>query len=112
MIRRPPRSTRTDTLFPYTTLFRSHHLAPIVGVAHVAYRPRDRVVGISKLSRLVDVYARRLQLPERLTRQIALALNAASKPRGAGVIMKAGHACIASRRVRQPGLWKSVVVGK
>src|SRR3546814_5471418 len=73
-----------------------HHLAPIVGVAHVAYRPRDRVVGISKLSRLVDVYARRLQLQERLTRQIAQALNEALQPRGVGVLIEAGHACMRS----------------
>src|SRR3546814_4681906 len=104
MIRRPPRSTRTDTLFPYTTLFRSHHLAPIVGVAHVAYRPRDRVVGISKLSRLVDAYARRLQLQERLTRQIAHALNEALQPRGVAVIIEAGHACMSTRGVRQQGV--------
>src|SRR3546814_9501809 len=65
-----------------------HHLAPILGVAHVAYRPRDRVVGISKLSRLVDAYARRLQLQERLTRQIAHALNEALQPRGVAVIIE------------------------
>ncbi|MBB5704745.1 GTP cyclohydrolase I FolE [Sphingopyxis panaciterrulae] len=81
-----------------------HHLAPIVGVAHVAYRPRDRVVGISKLSRLVDVYARRLQLQERLTRQIAQALNEALQPRGVGVIIEAGHACMSTRGVRQHGV--------
>jgi len=81
-----------------------HHLAPIVGVAHVAYRPRDRVVGISKLSRLVDAYARRLQLQERLTRQIAHAIDEALQPRGVAVIIEAGHACMSTRGVRQHGV--------
>lgn len=81
-----------------------HHLAPITGVAHVAYRPRDRVVGISKLSRLVDVYARRLQLQERLTRQIAQALDDALQPRGVAVIIEAAHGCMSTRGVRQHGV--------
>lgn len=81
-----------------------HHLAPITGVAHLAYRPRDRVVGISKLSRLVDAYARRLQLQERLTRQIAAALDAALQPRGVAVIIEARHGCMSSRGVRQHGV--------
>lgn len=81
-----------------------HHLAPIVGVAHVAYRPRDRVVGISKLSRIVDAFARRLQLQERLTRQIAHALDEGLRPRGVAVIIDAGHACMSTRGVRQHGV--------
>lgn len=81
-----------------------HHLAPIIGVAHVAYRPRDRVVGISKLSRLVDAYARRLQLQERLTQQIAKALDDALQPRGVAVIIEAGHGCMSTRGVRQHGV--------
>ena len=81
-----------------------HHLAPITGVAHVAYRPRERVVGISKLSRLVDAYARRLQLQERLTRQIAHALDEALRPRGVAVIIEAGHGCMSTRGVRQHGV--------
>lgn len=81
-----------------------HHLAPITGVAHVAYRPRDRVVGISKLSRLVDVYARRLQLQERLTRQIAQALDDALQPRGVAVVIEAAHGCMLTRGVRQHGV--------
>lgn len=81
-----------------------HHLAPITGVAHVAYRPRDRVVGISKLSRLVDAYARRLQLQERLTRQIARALDDALRPRGVAVIIEAAHGCMSTRGVRQHGV--------
>ena len=78
-----------------------HHLAPILGVAHVGYRPRDRVVGISKLSRLVDAYARRLQLQERLTRQIAEALDQTLAPRGVAVVIEARHGCMTTRGVNQ-----------
>ena len=81
-----------------------HHLAPIVGKAHVAYRPRTRVVGISKLSRLVDAYARRLQLQERLTRQIATTLFEATGARGAAVVIEASHGCMSSRGVNQHGV--------
>lgn len=81
-----------------------HHLAPITGVAHVAYRPRDRVVGISKLSRLVDAYARRLQMQERLTRQIARTLEAVLDPRGVAVVIEASHGCMSTRGVNQHGL--------
>lgn len=81
-----------------------HHLARITGVAHVAYRPRDRVVGISKLSRLVDAYARRLQLQERLTRQIADTLNTVLAPRGVAVIIEASHGCMSTRGVNQHGV--------
>jgi GTP cyclohydrolase I len=81
-----------------------HHLAPIVGKAHVAYRPAARVVGISKLSRLVDAYARRLQLQERLTRQIATTLFEATGARGAAVVIEASHGCMSSRGVNQHGV--------
>jgi GTP cyclohydrolase I len=81
-----------------------HHLAPITGRAHVAYRPDDRVVGISKLSRLVDAYARRLQLQERLTRQIATALFDTLCPRGVAVVIEASHGCMSSRGVSQHGV--------
>jgi GTP cyclohydrolase I len=81
-----------------------HHLAPIIGRAHVAYRPAGRVVGISKLSRLVDAFARRLQLQERLTRQIARALDEALAPRGVAVVIEATHGCMATRGVNQPGV--------
>jgi GTP cyclohydrolase I len=81
-----------------------HHLAPITGVAHVAYRPKGRVVGISKLSRLVDAYARRLQLQERLTRQIAEALWDALRPGGVAVMIEASHGCMSTRGVRQHGV--------
>jgi GTP cyclohydrolase I len=81
-----------------------HHMAPIVGKAHIAYRPAGRVVGISKLSRLVDGYARRLQLQERLTNQIAQALDDALRPRGVAVIVEATHGCMATRGVNQHGV--------
>jgi len=80
-----------------------HHLAPIHGVAHVAYRPADQVVGISKLSRLVDAYSRRLQLQERLTNQIAGALDEALRPRGVAVVIRASHGCMTTRGVHTHG---------
>ena len=81
-----------------------HHLAPITGRAHVAYRPNGRVVGISKLARLVDAYARRLQLQERLTNQIARTLDEVLQPKGVGVIIKASHGCMSTRGVNQHGV--------
>jgi len=81
-----------------------HHLAPIVGKAHVAYRPAERVVGISKLSRLVDAYARRLQLQERLTRQIATTLFETLGARGVAVVIEASHGCMSTRGVNQHGV--------
>ena len=81
-----------------------HHLAPILGRAHVAYRPNGRVVGISKLSRLVDAFARRLQLQERLTNQIARTLDEVLEPKGVAVIVEASHGCMTTRGVNQPGV--------
>lgn len=81
-----------------------HHLAPIIGVAHVAYRPRGRVVGISKLSRVVEAYARRLQLQERLTSQIAEVIEKVLDPHGVAVVLRAAHACMTTRGVNQPGV--------
>lgn len=81
-----------------------HHLAPITGVAHVAYQPNGKVVGISKLSRLVDAFARRLQLQERLTAQIAHALDDALNPRGVAVVVEASHGCMSTRGVNQHGV--------
>lgn len=81
-----------------------HHLAPIVGQAHVAYRPNGRVVGISKLSRLVDAYARRLQLQERLTNQIARTLDEVLRPKGVAVVIEASHGCMSTRGVNQHGV--------
>ena len=81
-----------------------HHLAPITGKAHVAYRPNGRVVGISKLSRLVDAYARRLQLQERLTNQIARTLDDVLRPKGVAVVIEASHGCMSTRGVNQHGV--------
>lgn len=81
-----------------------HHMAPIIGVAHIGYRPLDRVVGISKLSRLVDAFSRRLQLQERLTQQIGLTLWQELAPRGVAVVIDATHGCMATRGVNQRGI--------
>jgi GTP cyclohydrolase I len=81
-----------------------HHMAPIRGVAHVAYLPGERVVGISKLGRLVDAYARRLQIQERLTCEIAETLDRVLKPRGVAVVIRATHECIGSRGIALQGV--------
>tara|TARA_Y100001963_G_scaffold107235_1_gene148237 strand:- start:1980 stop:2591 length:612 start_codon:yes stop_codon:yes gene_type:complete len=81
-----------------------HHMAAIFGVAHIAYIPDGRIVGLSKLPRLVDVFARRLQVQERLTTQIADCLNNHLKPKGVGVILKCRHMCMESRGICQPGV--------
>jgi GTP cyclohydrolase I len=81
-----------------------HHLAPIRGWAHVGYRPNGRVVGISKLSRLVDAYARRLQLQERLTVQIAETIQRVLEPNGVAVLIEASHGCMTTRGVNQHGV--------
>ncbi|TLU74486.1 GTP cyclohydrolase I FolE [Lichenicoccus roseus] len=81
-----------------------HHMVPIIGKCHVAYLPRRRVVGISKLARLVEVYARRLQIQERLTAQIANTLNEVLEPHGVAVIIEAGHQCMSTRGVHKPGV--------
>ncbi len=81
-----------------------HHLAPIIGTAHIAYLPNDRVVGISKLARLVDLYAKRLQIQERLTSQIANCLNDQLEPRGVAVMICAEHQCMSTRGVRKHGV--------
>jgi GTP cyclohydrolase I len=78
-----------------------HHLLPFVGKAHVAYLPKGKVVGLSKIPRLVDVFARRLQVQERLTVQIAEAIEAAIKPRGVGVVIEAMHFCMIMRGVEK-----------
>ena len=80
-----------------------HHLLPFFGTAHVAYIPRGRIVGISKIARAVDVFAKRPQVQERLTSQIADAINETVDPEGAAVIMRAEHLCMAMRGVRKPG---------
>ena len=80
-----------------------HHMMPFYGKAHVAYMPVDRVVGLSKLARLVDVYARRLQTQEHLTSQIATAIDEILKPRGVAVMIEAEHMCMSLRGVEKPG---------
>ena len=80
-----------------------HHIMPFFGRAHVAYMPVDRVVGLSKLARLVDVYARRLQTQEHMTAQIATAIEEILKPRGVAVIIEAEHTCMSLRGVEKPG---------
>lgn len=83
--------------------FCEHHLAPFTGVAHVGYLPDKKVVGLSKLARLVDIFARRLQLQEKMTMQICKALDEVLSPRAAGVIVKARHSCVESRGVQKLG---------
>ena len=80
-----------------------HHLIPFVGVAHVAYLPDDRIVGLSKLARIVEHFARRLQVQERMTVQIADWLEAELKPKGVGVVLDAEHFCMTIRGVQKPG---------
>jgi GTP cyclohydrolase I len=81
-----------------------HHIVPIIGVAHIGYLPRNRVVGISKLARIVDIFAHRLQIQEKLTSQIATAIQEVLQPRGVGVIIEAAHQCMTTRGVRKPGV--------
>jgi GTP cyclohydrolase IA len=78
-----------------------HHLAPIIGRAHIGYLPRNRVVGISKLARLVDVYARRLQIQEKMTAEIASCLDSVLKPFGVAVVIEAAHQCMTTRGVHK-----------
>ncbi len=81
-----------------------HHMAPIIGRAHVAYLPHRRVVGISKLARVVEAYARRLQIQEKMTAQIANTINDVLQPRGTAVIIEAGHQCMTTRGVHKTGV--------
>jgi len=82
-----------------------HHMVPFVGKAHVAYIPDGRVVGLSKLARVVDVFAKRLQVQEKLTKQIADAIQAHLQPQGVAVIMQCQHFCMCYRGVKKPGAW-------
>ena len=81
-----------------------HHMAPIIGRAHVGYLPNDRVVGISKLARVVDAFARRFQVQEKLTSQIAHCIESVLKPRGVGVVIEAAHECMTTRGVHKRGV--------
>ena len=78
-----------------------HHMAPIFGRAHIGYLPRNRVVGLSKLARLINVYAKRMQIQERMTVEIADALNSILQPHGVGVVIEGMHACMSTRGVQQ-----------
>lgn len=79
-----------------------HHMVPVIGKAHVAYLPDRRVVGISKLARLVDIYAKRLQIQEKMTVQIADTLNDVLQPKGVAVVIEAAHQCMTTRGVHKP----------
>ena len=81
-----------------------HHMVPILGTVHIGYLPAGRVVGISKLARLVEVFAKRLQIQEALTSQIADTLQTVLQPRGVGVVIQAAHQCMTTRGVRKPGV--------
>ena len=81
-----------------------HHMLPIIGHAHIAYLPNKRVVGISKLARLVEVFGKRLQIQEKLTAQIGGSLNEVLAPKGVGVVIEATHQCMTTRGVRKPGV--------
>lgn len=84
--------------------FCEHHMLPIIGTAHVAYFPTDRVVGISKLARVIDAYAKRMQIQERLTAQIAQAIEDVLRPAGTAVVIESEHHCMSTRGVRKPGV--------
>ncbi len=109
------RDTPARVVSAYEELFRGyrecpldvhceHHMAPFIGKAHVAYIPIERVVGLSKLARLIDVYARRLQTQEHLTSQVATAIDEILKPRGVAVMLEAEHLCMSMRGVQKPGV--------
>ena len=81
-----------------------HHMVPIIGRAHVAYLPHRRVVGISKLARVVEAYAKRLQIQEKLTAQIANTIQEVLEPRGVAVVIEAAHQCMTTRGIHKPGV--------
>ncbi len=81
-----------------------HHMVPIIGQAHIAYLPNSRVVGISKLARVLDAYAKRLQIQEKMTAQIAKAIDEVLQPKGVAVVLEAAHQCMTTRGVHKPGV--------
>ncbi|MEL7036475.1 MAG: GTP cyclohydrolase I FolE [Cyanobacteria bacterium J06592_8] len=100
-------STNEMVLVRDIDLFSSceHHILPILGRAHVAYIPDGKVIGLSKIARICEMYARRLQVQERLTQQIADALQGLLKPQGVAVVVEATHMCMVMRGVQKPGSW-------
>jgi GTP cyclohydrolase I len=84
--------------------FCEHHVAPIIGVAHCAYLPNKRVVGISKIARVIELYAKRLQIQEKLTSQVANAIQDVLRPRGVAVVVRATHQCMTTRGIRKSGV--------
>ncbi|MEZ5591651.1 MAG: GTP cyclohydrolase I FolE [Gammaproteobacteria bacterium] len=81
-----------------------HHMAPIIGKVHIGYLPNKRVLGISKLARLVEIYAKRLQIQEKMTMQIANTLNEGLQPLGVAVVIEASHQCMTTRGIHKPGV--------
>jgi GTP cyclohydrolase I len=81
-----------------------HHMVPIIGQAHIAYLPNSRVVGNSKLARVLDAYAKRLQIQEKMTAQIAKAIDEVLEPKGVAVVLEAAHQCMTTRGVHKPGV--------
>src|SRR5580700_5888118 len=81
-----------------------HHMCPVIGKVHIGYLPRNRVVGISKLARLVDVYAKRLQIQEKMTAEIATCLDEVLKPHGVAVVTEGTHQCMTTRGIHKPGV--------
>jgi GTP cyclohydrolase I len=81
-----------------------HHLAPIIGVVHVAYLPNHRIIGISKLARVIEVYAKRMQIQEKMTVQIASAIHEVLEPKGVAVVIEAEHHCMTTRGIHKPGV--------
>ena len=84
--------------------FCEHHMAPIIGKAHVAYLPSTRVIGISKLARLIEIFSRRMQIQEKMTAQIANTLDEVLQPKGVAVVIEAQHQCMTTRGVHKPGV--------
>jgi len=84
--------------------FCEHHILPIIGKAHIAYVPDGRVVGVSKLARVLEVYAKRMQIQEKLTAQVAQTINNVLRPQGVAVVIEAAHECMTTRGVHKPGV--------
>jgi len=81
-----------------------HHMVPIIGIAHIGYLPRHRVVGISKLARVLEVFSKRLQIQEKMTAQIAVTIDKVLNPQGVAVVIEGEHQCMTTRGVHRPGV--------